>query len=247
MSSIAALVKSDEWDTRYRKAVDELIKADGDRALDIASLVVGCVLVLTCIGIPIGLWIGWRLWKKKDRREFRARECHAFTAGGMGVAVYPLVVPGELRRPGVAVAPGLVLACFDADVTSAEITSLALAICSFDDAGWTDADRQLARRIMSDHAFVPHRRRLLPATMAGRHTMYVCDLVLLSGLFKGGCLTDEVPMVPCFAEPGERGRMVQMPYWVATGESPSAVEREALKASLMTLGLQPRSLLVKQG
>jgi hypothetical protein len=89
---------------------------------------------------------------------------------------------------------------------------------------------------MADEDVRIYRRRKLPVGVTGGPTVYAIDLIVCPLLLNGRHIADEMPLVPCMAEPGDDGRVMQMPYWLATGAPPPGpAEQQEFLISLRSI------------
>jgi hypothetical protein len=115
---------------------------------------------------------------------------------GVAVTAYPVWTHERLERPGIEPHPALALVTFDADAAR--------------DSDWL---RYLAHRCpVKPSAFHRYRRRALPLSQTDGYTVYVIDLDVFPGYLEDGYVSG-VPL-PCLAEPGERGGIELIPYWL---------------------------------
>lgn len=115
---------------------------------------------------------------------------------GVAVTAYPVWTHERLERPGTEPHPALALVTFDADAAR--------------DSDWM---RYLAGRCaVKPSAFRRYRRRALPPSQTDGYTVYVVDLDVFPGYLEDGYVSG-VPL-PCLAEPGERGGIELIPYWL---------------------------------
>jgi hypothetical protein len=73
---------------------------------------------------------------------------------------------------------------------------------------------------LADEDYRVYRRRRLPPGLTAGVEVYAVDLMVSPLLLAGRRIRNEMPLVPCMAEPGDDGRTMQVPYWIVTGEEP---------------------------
>ena len=115
---------------------------------------------------------------------------------GVAVTAYPVWAHERLERPGTQPHPARALVTFDADAAR--------------DSDWL---RYLAHRcVVKPSRFRRYRRRGLPLGQTDGYSVYLVDLDIFPGYLEGGYVSG-VPL-PCLAEPGERGGIELIPYWL---------------------------------
>ena len=115
---------------------------------------------------------------------------------GVAVTAYPVWTHERLERPGTEPHPALALISFDADAAR--------------DSDWM---RYLAHRCrIKPSPFHRYRRQQLPPGQTDGYPVYVVDLDVFPGYLEDGYVSG-APL-PCLAEPGERGGIELIPYWL---------------------------------
>ena len=69
--------------------------------------------------------------------------------------------------------------------------------------------------LMFDEEYQQARRWRLPESITAGHRVYAVDLAVHPHYLPERHLSDEMPMVPCLAEPGDQGGVRAIPYWCA--------------------------------
>jgi hypothetical protein len=71
--------------------------------------------------------------------------------------------------------------------------------------------------------------------MTRGRTVYACDLMIQQGLLNNAHISDENPLLPCLAEPGDAGRLLVLPHWLASGDGAPATpaQKEQFTAALL--------------
>jgi hypothetical protein len=80
---------------------------------------------------------------------------------------------------------------------------------------------------MFDEQFKPFRRRKVPTSITRGPTVYACDLLIEPGLLPDKHISDNVPFLPCMAEPGEIGRLLLIPYWMIPPQLPATDDQKS--------------------
>ena len=224
---------------RFVAAVREELKKEraepeGEGCVTVIVVCVLIVLSLTIVLIPAVLWFYPR-WRLMRRYKAMLREWLAFAERAEPVMGYPLMVNSMLRQPqNRQQATGLFLICFEAGQggTFAFMADLAERVGEPDPQSISRNDFDFCARLMADTEFKPFRRRRLPDTLTEGANVYAVDLAVSPLLLGHGYISDELPLVPCMAEPGGEGRITQMPYWfVSEIQAPS--EAHAREFTLM--------------
>lgn len=226
---------------RYLDAVRAEADAAGGALAGVGLWATIVLSALTLVLLPLSVTLYRRL---RAARAARAplREAVRFAERATAVMACPLGNDPALRRPGVRAVPALVLVCFDPDVgTSVRfMTRVAAQVWDAVDQdeviGLSDADRAFCEYLFADDEFVPHRRRKLPAAVTGGPDVYACDLMIVPQLLPGRHVSDALPMLPCAAEPGDAGRIAQVPFWLLPGApAPAEEERQHFTLSLLSM------------
>ena len=89
-----------------------------------------------------------------------------------------------------------------------------------------DEDRKFLILLMADEEYQRNRRRRLPDSITGGHTVYACDLGISPDYLPFRKINEEMPVIPCLAEPGDSGQIRIVPYWCAFGVTPPAWAEE---------------------
>jgi hypothetical protein len=221
---------------RYLQAVREEAGAANSGCARGVMLLLGVLKILTIVGMRSGLQIV-RGATSIGQLAGRYRVAQAFAELAEPVMAYPLMVNRMLRRPGDDPAPGLFLICLGPQGESIGFMSdLAVKVGEADDPGMSAEDRAFCEALLADEDYVPFRRRRLPASITGGVEVFAVDVFIMPELLKDRHISDEMPLVPCMAETGERGRILQMPWWFVAGQDRGDREGEqAFTLSLMLL------------
>jgi hypothetical protein len=199
-------------------------------------LVAALLLAATVVLLPVALKV-FRAWRQLRQARADLAESRRFAEAAVPVMAYPLMVHRSLRSPGNEPAAGLVIVSFDPAGESLQFMSdLALAISSGGSPDWAPADRAFCGALMGDEQYVPFRRRQIPVSATGGPVVYACDLSISPLLLPGRHVSNEMPLLPCMAEPGPSGRICQVPYWLITGDAaPGEEARRAFGIMLLAL------------
>jgi hypothetical protein len=193
------------------------------------------LLSLTIVLLPLIVWFYPR-WRFIQRHKAVLREWLEFAERAEPVMGFPLMVNSMLREPGNDSAPGLFLICFEKGVGERLVFmgELAARVGGLDAESMSPEDLKFCAGLMMDEEYQPFRRRRLPQTLTGPVTVYAVDAAVNPLLLYQRQISDEMPLVPFMAEPGEAGRITQMPYWFISGTAaPGEAEAEAF---LLMLG-----------
>ena len=161
---------------------------------------------------------------RRDRKRWLS-----FIRAAEPVIAYPLMVNQVLRRPGSEPSAGLVLISFDesASQSSELMVNLALRVTSASSRS-TDATEREVAALMEDETHVPSRRRRLPNALTGDRAVFACDLWIPPLLLRNHQV--DCPLIPCMAEPGERGRINVLPWWIALDRPEPTLPEDACEA-----------------
>jgi hypothetical protein len=223
---------------RFAKAVGSALEVDAGAAgcFANAALVALVVSAASLVLLPLALFLYPR-WRKMRTlaRVFRAAE--AFSARAAPVMAYPLMVNRALRSPGNDPSAGLVLISFEPAGNSLQfMADLAVKVGEGTAPDLSAADREFCERLMDEEQYVMSRRRRLPPTVTGGPTVYACDLAIAPQLLERRHIPDDSPLVPCVAEPGDSGRICQMPFWVVMNQdAPDAEATEAFSTMILAV------------
>jgi hypothetical protein len=211
----------DEIKTRYVEAARQnvIIEEKATRLIKVVVFTLVALLGLTIVLLPLAVWL-FRWWRKTRQGSPDPREALAFAERAVPVMAFPLMVNSLLRRPGTDRAPGLFLISFDPRVDAGFMGELAERVGAHDAQTMTRAEYDFCRGLMADEEYRVYRRRELPPGLTKGAVVYAVDLVISPLLLSGRHISDEMPLVPCMAEPSDDGRVMQMPYWIATGGPP---------------------------
>jgi hypothetical protein len=207
----------------------------GEGRLGIAVIALLAVLSMTVVFIPLAS----KLYRRaKANRQYHDLLLNAlkFARGAKGVMAFPLMVNSMLRRPGADKAPGLFLISFDEQQGNSikSMGGVAIRVGEASSANMSAADAAFCEALLADEDFRPFRRRKLPDAITDGHPVYAVDLAVSQLMLAGRHISDEFPLVPCVAEPGDQGRIVQMPYWLVNGNlAPTESERQEFLTSLV--------------
>lgn len=200
-------------------------------AVVLVSLVIAILMASTIVLIPRTIKGVRAIWRSVKLR----RVLEDFCDDAVPVMAYPLMVNSDLRRPGTNPLPGLALAVFEPDMTIAQSVGIVERI---EDAERTPGHpaRVAIRKIFKDEQFRHARRRPVPECISNGAAVFICDIIMHPLCFSQGYLHDDLPFVPCLAEPGEKGRIMQLPHWVLTDDEPTAEQDKALsQVALLSL------------
>lgn len=232
-------IRPDELKQRYLDAVRS--RAPGvELGAEVLMLIALVLMSLTIVLLPCAVrkfWV-WRQWRRATT------DCHGrprmttaleFAEGAVPVLAVPLMMSSMLRRPQDDPAAALVMMSFDAGDGS--VSRMCDIACRMDErSDLSPADQRFVAEMMNDVDYHAFRRRAIPPSLAGGMTVYACDLAIQPELLAGRCVSDELPLIPCMAEPGVTGRIVVMPYWMVEGrETPDDAAEEAFALSLLSI------------
>ena len=176
------------------------------------------LMILQSVVDERGVKRGLRAWWDYRRDE---RGWKTFLDRAEPVMAYPLMINSILRRPGMKPSAGLVMVSFETN-WPAEMANVGLRVGNADAA--SEADRNWLRELLADEEYQVHRRRKLPESVSGGRVIYACDLWIPPALLKHQSLN--IPMLPCMAERGDRGRINVLPWWIAVGEDEPRLDAE---------------------
>lgn len=182
---------------------------------------------LTLIFLPRAIK-GWLLRRRVARKLGPAVPVvQMFARNSQVVMGFPVIVNTMLLEPQDEPSAGLVLICFDPSPSATQLlASLVERIADDDGPQFDGADRDLAQSLLDDEEHQLFRRRRLPDSMTGGRAVYACDLMITPGFLVGKHVSAEMPLIPCLAEPGDKGRILHLPYWVISEESATTSEQD---------------------
>ena len=222
---------------RYADAVEKAF-AEHDPGGVGTSVLAGAILVvlaLTVVLLPLAIFGLYRWVSQRPQKQVVARGltvAREFVRAARPVLAYPLMVNSMLRSEGTRAAPGLVLISFDPALAGDDdrMTELAVTVSHgvrLDGPPLSDRDAAFCDVLMADEQYHPFRRRAIPSSLTGGPVAYACDLPIHPLLLPGRRLSDASLNIPCVAEPGDAGRIMQMPHWFVRGEGPPGPEEDA--------------------
>lgn len=191
--------------------------------LDYGRLGIAVLLLLTVILAPFGVWQAIKAIRSNGaiRRDFQ--EEIDFIKNAELVFAAPIMVNTGLLKPGCDDgAPGIFLIDFQqrAEDPLDNLFQTVLRIAQ-PPAETSASERQYLASLTEDLKYRPGRRRRLPKSVSNGRTYYAVDLALSPEYLAGGYIDAEMPIVPCLAEPGEKGRIRLIPYWTALDGIPA--------------------------
>jgi len=206
---------------RYVAAARDAITVDDNatRLIKVGVFALVALAGLTVVLLPVAVWLV-RWWRHFRQSSPGPREALAFAGRAVPVMAFPLMVNSLLRRPGLDRAPGLFLISFDPRADVRFMTELAERVGGGESSGMTADDYDFCAGLMADEEYRVYRRRKIPPGLTGATVVYAVDLVVSPLLLPGKCISDQMPLVPCMAEPGDDGRVMQVPYWLVAGTPP---------------------------
>jgi hypothetical protein len=222
---------------RYLRSIEaELETIEGTTLGRTVQLIVHVAMGLTVVLAPVALFLalrsGWRRGRARPIAD-RLHRTAEFAQRAKPVVAYPLMVNPMLRRPGDEPATALVIICFDPAVSHDVMLELATKISDPGAPGWNPVQKRFAQALMDDEGYRAFRRRTIRPDMTGGIEVFACDLAVHPLLLAGGHLSSVAPFIPCVAEPGERGAILQIPWWIADDtEPPGPSERQAAQVML---------------
>ena len=96
---------------------------------------------------------------------------------------------------------------------------------------------------MNDEVYKGHARYRLPPSMTGGKAIYAGGLMMVPRFFINQVFDEGSLFIPCFAEPGDRGRIMHMPCWSLaerqTTNPDDARDLALMAAALDSLGKKP--------
>jgi hypothetical protein len=233
----AANDRSEQIHRRYRRSIEaELETVEGTSLGRTMQLILHVAMGLTVVLAPVALFLGLRSgWRRGRARPIadRLHRTEEFARRTKPVRACPLMVNPTLRRTSEQPSTALVIISFDPAVSHETMIELAAKISDPDAPGWNAAQRGFAQALMDDEQFHAFRRRTIPRDMTGGVEVFACDLAVHPILLAGGHLSHVAPFIQCVAEPGERGAILQIPWWIADDAPPPGPnERQAAQVML---------------
>jgi hypothetical protein len=226
---------------RFLREINHSIGRFNQTGRIVILILMACTFVL----MPIALLLARRLLARTEDEEIVLailRRARKFGRRAVAIVAYPLMVNSALRIPGAQRAPGLVVTAFDT-VAQRDLGFMTRLAESLSRGGgtegearkWSKEQRRFAEELMVDEEYRPFRRRQIPVGMTGGHTVYACDLLIEPDMLADGFLSDDCPLLPCLAEPGETGLIFLLPYWMAAApdEPATAAQVDEFEAALV--------------
>ncbi|MFC7336967.1 suppressor of fused domain protein [Haloferula chungangensis] len=172
----------------------------------------GGLLLFSLIGIPLGLALIYRGFKKNRlRKEARRDATEAYTHHEVILCTVIIANQALLRKKG-AVAPALLIGEFGAsDEASLDACGeVALLLCEVygEDPSQVAPELQEACRLVNDDTFRDSRRRPIPAHLSKGRQLWLFDTILQADSMPA---LQECPYIPCLAPPGPTGPIMQLP------------------------------------
>jgi hypothetical protein len=199
---------------RYRQFVSARLGGGGPSW---PRVVIGLLMLFTLVLIPVGVILIIKgLFARSGSRETLEKEL-AFIDQAEAVMAYPLMINSMLRSPGEKPAPGLVITTFEHGETDRVSFMADVALAALDPIGkgLPEPHEAFLVELMLDEDYQRSRRRKLPLSITGGRIIYACDLFVHPLYLPDRHLSDEMPVIPCLAQPGDVGEIRAMPYWCA--------------------------------
>lgn len=204
---------------RYRQFVIERI---GTRRRSPGRVILGIFLCCSGVLIPIGLIQIFRGLRGVLPNKWALRDELAFIDRAEACMAFPMMVNTLLRKPGNQPYPGLFLVSFERG--KPEQLDFGIGVmCRFEDpnsANIPEEDIKTFDEMMADEQFQANRRRIIPPSFTDGHVMFACDIPVHPWYLVNQHINDEMPLVPCLAEPGVSGQIRAIPYWCAFDTTP---------------------------
>lgn len=197
-------------------------------------IVIGLFLCISLVLVPLGLILIYQGLRGVSPNRRRLEEELEFVDRAHAVMAAPLMFNSALGSQGDRPAPGLFIVTFDpgAPRSTAYFAEVALAVMECGTPQMTESDKKFLADLMGDEQVQRHRRRRLPTSITRGHTVYACDLMVPPYYLPNRQINEEMPFVPCLAEPGDAGDIRVIPYWCAFDVTPPPWE-ENCKVALM--------------
>jgi hypothetical protein len=219
---------------RFLRAFETSLKTD-------VPVLILVALMLTCCGLTvIGLPLVFKMlaMMRQERKVLRTggtQSVKDFVAEALPVFAYPLMVNGALLKPGgKSSLPGLVLISFDETISAQDMAKLIVELTD-PPAEWTAEDRSFASGLFEDMDFQRHRRRQVPLSVTGGREVFACDLMMDPRFLLGGFITESFPVVPCLAERGPSGRIIQLAWWILTDDAMPPQAEDSFKSTALSV------------
>lgn len=202
-----AWVRSPEFDS-YFNAVTKRV---------VWPFVVGGLLILSTIGIPLGIGFLIHGFRRESARKAARKDAHLAYRRHEPILCALVIGNRALFRKKGAVAPALLVGGFGPQNQPAaedllRVASLLAELYGEEPASVPPEYRD-ACRLVNDDAYQPQRRRPVPAILSPNRQLWLFDTAILGDNFNSGKI--DTPFIPCMATPGAEGVISQLPMDLA--------------------------------
>lgn len=212
----------------YRAYVDGLTYVHPVRryGVEIAAGILGTVYGLSALiylrsfssgtGIAIGLIVFAVMSAAAKSKSKDGRLQLAST----GEPVWAALVQANsmLFQPGNIDLPCLVLFSFEPAGGHLDyMQRLAAGVFDLKETRQNDPDLRYVANLVTNERAYKYRRRILPISFTGGPIVYCADLIVVRSCLPTGYLTARI--LPCIAQPGEKGAIELLPWTIAGGQN----------------------------
>jgi uncharacterized protein YegJ (DUF2314 family) len=149
------------------------------------------------------------------RPGFTSEIYDAIAANGRFVVAYVVIANKLLMRDGKDDAPCLAVISFDESVGHDQLFDIATTISSVKGQEPVEPALKVAAEMVNNEEYVPFKRTQVPIELTGGKVVYAVHLMLFRQHLIGGKLI--MPAISCLAEPGDVGKIIQLPLEIVTG------------------------------
>lgn len=180
---------------------------------------IALIAPFTIIGLPLAL-TAWRRIFAGDLATKRLRNRYRqLAATGEVILTYVVVANSALMRSKGTKAPALVVGNFSNDRDHSKIIE---KLEVFADAALGGSDDEELTRLLGDLDYSFGRRRHIPPKFTDGVELMAFDLQIIGDHLPTRTL--DLGMIPCFAEPGEKGLICMIPFKLFEDLIPGATE-----------------------
>jgi hypothetical protein len=169
-------------------------------------------MIVSLAGVGIGLGLILSAWISNRKRKRIRQEMISAAERSVPVMTYPVMANRVLMQQKGTVAPALMIATFDVDVTLEAMTTLAKIMMMISHQDVSHESKVAVIKMFEDVDYTPGRRRIVPEDVTGGRRVYAVDLMVISDYLPTDTL--KVPLIPCMAEPGDTGTIQMLPWWI---------------------------------